>query len=132
MLEDKVAIVTGAGQGIGAATARRMAEEGAKVVVSDVNAETGKAVVARSRRPAARRRSCAADVSRGRRRQGADGGDHGRVRPARRPPQQRRRSRDQLHDEQAQSYELPEDVWDKVIGINLKGRGCARSTRRRC
>ena len=43
-LEGKVAIVTGAGQGIGAATARRMAEEGAKVVVSDVNEETGRAV----------------------------------------------------------------------------------------
>ena len=33
-LENKVAIVTGAGVGIGAATARRMAEEGAKVVVA--------------------------------------------------------------------------------------------------
>ena len=46
MLEGKVAIVTGAGQGIGAATARRMAEEGASVVVSDVADDAGKAVVA--------------------------------------------------------------------------------------
>ena len=33
-LENRVAIITGAGQGIGAATARRFAEEGAKVVLA--------------------------------------------------------------------------------------------------
>jgi 3-oxoacyl-[acyl-carrier protein] reductase len=43
-LENKVAIVTGAGQGIGEAYARRFAREGAKVVVADVNAEKGQAV----------------------------------------------------------------------------------------
>ena len=36
-LHDKVAIVTGAARGLGAATARRLAEEGCKVVVNDVN-----------------------------------------------------------------------------------------------
>jgi NAD(P)-dependent dehydrogenase (short-subunit alcohol dehydrogenase family) len=36
-LEGKVAIVTGAGSGIGAASARRMAGEGALVVVADLN-----------------------------------------------------------------------------------------------
>jgi len=36
-LENKVAIVTGAGQGIGEAYARRFAREGAKVVVADVD-----------------------------------------------------------------------------------------------
>jgi 3-oxoacyl-[acyl-carrier protein] reductase len=43
-LTDKVCIVTGAGQGIGEAYARRFASEGAKVVVADVNAEKGEAV----------------------------------------------------------------------------------------
>jgi len=43
-LENKVAIVTGAGQGIGEAYARRFAREGAKVVVADVNVEKGTAV----------------------------------------------------------------------------------------
>jgi len=38
---DRVAVVTGAGSGIGAATSRRLAAEGAKVVVVDTNAETG-------------------------------------------------------------------------------------------
>ncbi len=43
-LDGKVAIVTGGGSGIGAATARRFAEEGAHVVVADLKAETAQAV----------------------------------------------------------------------------------------
>jgi 3-oxoacyl-[acyl-carrier protein] reductase len=43
-LKGKVAIITGAGQGIGEAYAKRFAAEGATVVVADINAEKGKAV----------------------------------------------------------------------------------------
>ena len=39
-LTDRIAIVTGAGQGIGEATALAMAEAGAHVVVADINVET--------------------------------------------------------------------------------------------
>ncbi|MDH4352867.1 MAG: 3-oxoacyl-ACP reductase [Actinomycetota bacterium] len=42
-LEGRVAVITGAGSGIGLATARRFAEEGATVVVADLNEQTGRA-----------------------------------------------------------------------------------------
>lgn len=38
-LEGKVAIITGAGSGFGAATARRYVAEGAQVIIADINAE---------------------------------------------------------------------------------------------
>ena len=44
-LDGKVAWVTGAGSGIGAATARRFAQEGAFVAVNDLNEAGGKQVV---------------------------------------------------------------------------------------
>lgn len=45
-LKDKVLIVTGAGRGIGRATAERLASEGAKVVVAEFDTETGSAAAA--------------------------------------------------------------------------------------
>lgn len=44
--DGKVAWVTGGAQGFGAAVARRLADGGAKVVVSDLNAQSGEAVAA--------------------------------------------------------------------------------------
>jgi len=44
LLEGKCAVVTGGGSGIGRATCRRMAEEGARVAVFDVDEESAKAV----------------------------------------------------------------------------------------
>ncbi len=45
-LKGKVAIITGAGSGIGHATALKFAREGARVVVADLNLEAAQAVVA--------------------------------------------------------------------------------------
>ena len=45
-LKDKVAIVTGSARGLGAATARRLAQEGAKVVITDIMAERAQETVA--------------------------------------------------------------------------------------
>jgi NAD(P)-dependent dehydrogenase (short-subunit alcohol dehydrogenase family) len=42
-LDGRVAVITGAGSGIGLATARRFASEGARIVAVDVNSEAGQA-----------------------------------------------------------------------------------------
>jgi NAD(P)-dependent dehydrogenase (short-subunit alcohol dehydrogenase family) len=48
--DGQVAIVTGAARGIGAATARRLAREGAAVLLTDVIDDEGEAIAAELRR----------------------------------------------------------------------------------
>lgn len=45
-LEDRVAVITGAGDGIGRGIARRFAAEGARVLIAEINDDTGTAVAA--------------------------------------------------------------------------------------
>ena len=59
----RVAVVTGAGQGIGAATAHRLAAEGARVYVLERNAQAGEATAASINDAGGHARAVACDVS---------------------------------------------------------------------
>ena len=61
--DGRVAIVTGGASGIGAASARRLADEGARVLIADVNVEGGEAVAKELGEQAAFRRTDVCDES---------------------------------------------------------------------
>ena len=61
---DQIAIVTGAGQGIGEATAHCLAREGACVVVVDLNSSTGAATAGAIQEAGGRAHFVQADVTR--------------------------------------------------------------------
>jgi 3-oxoacyl-[acyl-carrier protein] reductase len=61
-LENKVAIVTGAGSGFGEGIAKRFAQEGASVVVNDINAAAGARVAQEIVASGGRALFCAGDV----------------------------------------------------------------------
>ena len=63
-VQDKSIIVTGSGGGIGEGIARRLAAEGASVIVNDINASLGNAVVADIVKAGGKASFFAADVTR--------------------------------------------------------------------
>ena len=62
-VKDKVVVITGSGGGIGEGIAHRMAQEGAKVVVSDVRADAGEAVAKAIAAQGGTASFCAANVT---------------------------------------------------------------------
>ena len=115
-LENKVAIVTGAGSGIGEAVALLFGREGAKVVVSDINEKAGEAVAEKIRK---------------------DGGDAFFVKADTSSAEQNESLVKQTVDKYGALHlavnnagiggplsptgEYPIDGWDKTIAINLSG-----------
>ncbi len=63
MFTGKVALVTGGGNGMGRATARRFAEEGAKVCVADINLAGAEETVGLIREQGGEAFACQADIS---------------------------------------------------------------------
>jgi NAD(P)-dependent dehydrogenase (short-subunit alcohol dehydrogenase family) len=116
-LQDRIVVVAGGAGGIGTATSLRLASEGAKVVVGDLNAGEAETVAERIRADGGSATACAVDL--------ADGASierlfahavatHGGV--------------DLLHcnaagsiGEDLDALEVPLDVWHASIAINLTG-----------
>jgi 3-oxoacyl-[acyl-carrier protein] reductase len=63
-LKDRVAVITGAGSGIGAASALAMAREGARVIVADIDEAGARATVAAIEKDGGQAVAVRADVSR--------------------------------------------------------------------
>lgn len=62
-LKDRIAIVTGGGSGLGAGIAKRFAEEGARVMVADINGENAEAVAEEIRQTQAQANAYQLDVT---------------------------------------------------------------------
>jgi 3-oxoacyl-[acyl-carrier protein] reductase len=114
-LEGKVTLVTGAGNGIGEATARRFGREGAIVVANDVDLEQARSVVTDLQKEGARALAVADDVTK---RADVEAmmhhvvGEFGRL--------------DVLINNaginrDAMSHKMTEEQWDQVLSVNLKG-----------
>jgi len=62
-LKGKIAIITGAGSGMGKATAIKFAREGAKVIVADIAGDKAEAVAAEIKAAGGQAAACQADIS---------------------------------------------------------------------
>jgi 3-oxoacyl-[acyl-carrier protein] reductase len=121
-LKDKVALITGAGQGIGRITALTFAREGARVAVADINMAAASAVAEEITRADGQARAFFLDVARAESVDVAVRAAHewgGRL--------------DVLVNNagitrDARMQKLSEEQWDAVIDVNLKGVWlCARA-----
>ncbi|UCE74275.1 MAG: 3-oxoacyl-ACP reductase FabG [Methanomassiliicoccales archaeon] len=114
-LKDKVALITGGGSGIGEATAQRFAEEGAKVVICDVNLESANSVAENIKEKGKEAMAIQADISK-----------KSEVENMISQVMERYGKLDILVNNaginrDAFAKKMTEEEWDAVIDINLKG-----------
>lgn len=116
-LQNKVALITGAGSGIGRESALLFAQEGARIVVVDVNDEAGEKVVAEVREAGGEAVYAHADVSK-------SSEAEGMIRTA----EESFGRLDVLfnnagisHAKDDDAVATEEEVWDLTMNINLKG-----------
>jgi 3-oxoacyl-[acyl-carrier protein] reductase len=114
-LENKVAIITGAGSGIGKETALLFAKEGAKVVVADINEKSGGETLAEIKKNGGGGYFAKLDVS-----------DRVEIKQVVKDAVEKYGKIDVLINnagiiQDALVLKMTEEQWDRVININLKG-----------
>ncbi len=124
-LDGRVAFVTGAGRGIGAATALRMAEEGARVALADVDTETSAQVVREIESLGTEALAVACDVSNADQVQQAIDQAASRFGRLDILVNNAGITRDNL------LFKMSEAEWDAVMGVHLKGAFlCSRAAQK--
>jgi NAD(P)-dependent dehydrogenase (short-subunit alcohol dehydrogenase family) len=116
LVPGKIALVTGAGAGIGRATALKFAEEGATVVVSDIDTDGGKETVALIRKSGGSASFVNADVSKADEAQAMVAhvvATHGRLDCA--------CNNAGIVGKLAPMGEQTEESFDRVVAVNLRG-----------
>jgi 3-oxoacyl-[acyl-carrier protein] reductase len=114
-LDGRVAVVTGAGRGIGAAEAIKMAQEGAEIAVLDLSAEAGQDTVATVKKAGGEAVAIACDVSSAKQVGAAFEEVANRFGRIDILVNNAGLLRDNL------LFKMTEDDWDKVLDVHLKG-----------
>lgn len=116
VLQDKVAIVTGAAMGMGEATARLFAEAGAKVIVADFNDEKGEAVAADIRANGGDAQFVQVDISKSEQAEAMVATTvelYGRLDVA--------VNNAAISPDQNLTSDIDEEYWDRLMSVDLKG-----------